>query len=136
MNNELYHHGVKGQKWGVRSHRVSIHHRVSIRQRIRNAQQKKKQSYSDDYKLAHDKRDINQMSTAELKKVTEQLKAEKAYKEAVKGNSWAKNIAKKQFERLVNRITQPVIDAGADYIRNKTMTPLKSLMSGRNNNAG
>ena len=32
MNNELYHHGIKGMKWGVRKTRTKSGRNVTIRQ--------------------------------------------------------------------------------------------------------
>ena len=124
-NNELCHFGVKGMKWGVRKQRTSLGTKLRMRS------QAKKKSYSDDSNSAHDKRSIKQLSTAELKQRTERIKAEKAYKDAVKGNSWVRGFAQKQFDRQIDRIVQPQIDRGVDYVKNKASGAVRSRLSGR-----
>ena len=71
--NELYHFGVKGMKWGVRKSRSS------------SGSSKKKRSktdgWSDDAKEAYriNKKKVNQMSNAELKKLNERRNLERNY---------------------------------------------------------
>lgn len=64
---ELFHYGVKGQKWGVR----------------RATKVRAGANDSEDHilKKAARKTPISQMSTAQLKKTNERLNAEKQYKE-------------------------------------------------------
>ena len=72
---ELYHSGVKGTKWGVRKSRSS------------SGSSKKKRSktdgWSDDAKEAYriNKKKVNQMSNAELKKLNERRNLERNYRQ-------------------------------------------------------
>ncbi len=69
MNNELYHHGVLGMKWGVR------------RDRSRSTGSHRKKSRSEDSRDASaiKKKKLNQMSNAELKRVNERRRLEQEY---------------------------------------------------------
>ena len=73
--NELYHYGIKGMKWGVR------------KSRSRTGSSRKKRSktdgWSDDAKEAYriNKKKVNQMSNAELRKVNERRNLERNYKQ-------------------------------------------------------
>ena len=96
-NNYLYHHGVKGMKWGVRKKRKPAH---------------------DDYRKAHDKKDVREMSDAELRSRNNRLQAERQYQQmtqrtgrgkkivqgliATAGTITAAEAAYKTYSRLVN----------------------------------
>lgn len=69
MENELYHYGVLGMRWGVR------------RDRSRSGGSRKKRSSSQDAKEASaiGKKKLSQMSNAELKKVNERKRLEQEY---------------------------------------------------------
>lgn len=69
MNNELYHHGILGMKWGVRrdrSHSTGPHRKKSRSEDSRDASAIKKKK-------------LNQMSNAELKRVNERRRLEQEY---------------------------------------------------------
>ena len=70
MNNnyELYHHGVKGMKWGVRRSRTSL---------MRN----RKDDWSEDARYVSElkKKKRNQLSNAELKRLNERKRLENEY---------------------------------------------------------
>lgn len=69
MENELYHYGVLGMKWGVR------------RYRSRSGGSRKKRPSSQDAREASaiKKKKLNQMSNAELKKLNERSRLEQEY---------------------------------------------------------
>ena len=69
MNNELYHYGVLGMKWGVR------------RNRSRSGGSHKKRPMSDDARDASmiKKKKVSQMSNAELRKLNERTRLEQEY---------------------------------------------------------
>lgn len=69
MENELYHYGVLGMKWGVR------------RDRSRSGGSRRKRSMSDDAREASaiKKKKVRQMSNAELKKLNERTRLEQEY---------------------------------------------------------
>lgn len=70
MDNELYHYGVLGMKWGVRKDR---------RSGGSNSRGKKSANYHDDYRKAHDKKSVKSMSDAELRSRINRLQMEKQY---------------------------------------------------------
>lgn len=70
MNNELYHYGVLGMKWGVRKNRSTSRSGSS-----------RKISWSDDAREASSikKKKVNQMSNSELKTLNERKRLEQEY---------------------------------------------------------
>lgn len=74
--NELYHHGVKGMKWGVRRNRSKSSGSPS-KKRDRT------EGWSEDAKTAASlrKKKVNQMSNAELRKLNERKQLENQYRQ-------------------------------------------------------
>ena len=74
-NQELYHWGIKGQKWGVRRYQNKDG-------TLTDAGKKRYDEMSDDAKEAYDMRSksVSQMSNAELKKLNERTRLEQEYK--------------------------------------------------------
>lgn len=74
-NNELYHWGIKGMKWGVRRYQNKDGS-------LTPAGKKRYDEMSDDAKYAYDtrKKSVSQMSNAELKKLNERTRLENEYK--------------------------------------------------------
>lgn len=75
-NNELYHYGVLGMKWGVRRYRNKDGSLTSAGKR-----RSKTDSWSEDAKAAYElkKKKIGQMSNAELRKLNERQQLERTY---------------------------------------------------------
>ena len=75
-NNELYHHGIIGMKWGVRRYQNKDG-------TLTNAGKKRysRDDWSEDAKAASQlkKKNVNQMSNAELRKLTERQQLERNY---------------------------------------------------------
>lgn len=73
MNNELCHHGVKGQKWGVRRYQNKDGSRIKGG---------KSESWSEDAKTAKSlkNKSLNEMSNAELRKLNERQQLEQTYR--------------------------------------------------------
>jgi chromosome segregation ATPase len=70
-NTYLYHHGIKGMKWGVRKKRAPAH---------------------EDYRRAHDKKSVREMSDKELRDRNNRLQAERQYQQMTKKTGRGKKI--------------------------------------------
>lgn len=84
---ELYHWGIKGQKWGVRRTEAQL-------ARVRG---KKQIEEHEDYKNAHSKKSIKEMSNQELKSRNNRLQMEKQYKDLNR----QKNVGKKALDTFI-----------------------------------
>ena len=73
MAEEIWHHGIKGQKWGVRHTPEQLGHKTGGKKTA------KKDDSHEDYKKAHDSKDVKKMSDAELRSRLNRLNMEKQY---------------------------------------------------------
>ena len=76
MENELKHYGVLGMKWGVRKARSETH---------------------SDYKKAHSKKKVSEMSDQELRERNNRLQMERQYKDLTRKTS----IGKKAIDSFI-----------------------------------
>ena len=133
MNNEIYlqHHGVKGQKWGVRRYQNkdgSLTQAGKARQKSSSASSSKSSSDTPSYK---------KMSNAQLQKKIDRLNLEANYRAAVakdaaantsKGKAYVSKLTdtviNKSIEGLGEAVKKTVSDsvskAATDAIRNAT----------------
>lgn len=72
MAEEIWHHGVKGMKWGVRHTPEQLGHRTK-------SKQAKTDDTHEDYKKAHDSKSVKKMSDAELRARLNRLNMEQQY---------------------------------------------------------
>lgn len=83
MNNTLSHHGILGQKWGVRRYQNKDGSLTSAGKKLeplekRVGKSEFKESH-DDYKKAHQKKEVRTMSDAELRTRINRLQMEQQY---------------------------------------------------------
>lgn len=71
---ELYHHGVKGMRWGVRQKPKKSSSSKNTTKRV------KEDDTHEDYKKAHNKKKVKYMSDAELNARISRLQKEQSYK--------------------------------------------------------
>lgn len=83
MNNELYHYGVLGMRWGVKRSK-SGSSGSSTKKRA------SKQTIDPSYKKAHTKKKLKYMSDNELRDINKRLNAEKQYKDLTRTKSKGK----------------------------------------------
>ena len=78
MENELYHYGIKGMKWGVRRFQNKDGSYTSAGKKRRS-----QEAWSDDAKEAANikKKSVNQMSNSELRKLNERQNLERQHKQ-------------------------------------------------------
>ena len=70
MNNELYHYGVLGMKWGVRKKRPMSK---------RGSKNKLSENFHEDYVKAHTRKSIKTMSDRELRERLNRINMEQQY---------------------------------------------------------
>ena len=89
-NAELYHHGVKGQRWGIRRYQNKDGSLTALGRNREGG----KDNWSEDAKTAKSlkKKSVNQMSNAELRKLNERQQLERNYRQMNK-TTVAKGIA-------------------------------------------
>ena len=98
MNDELYHFGVKGMKWGVRRKRNNS--TPNTRKHINIKTQKKEPvEIHDDYKNAHSKKSVVSMSDAELRARINRIQMEEQYAKLAptgirRGQTYTQNLLK------------------------------------------
>lgn len=113
-NNELYHHGVKGMKWGVRRTPAQLGHKTSTSKKTKSGifgfQKKKKQVKKADTSEPK-KKSVKEMSDSELREAISRMQLEQQYK-----NLSPKHVStgKKAVDRIINNIVLP---AGEDIAK-------------------
>ena len=86
-NNELYHYGVLGMKWGVRRSPSQLGHKIRIKRK-----KKPSEPIHEDYKKAHSKKSVSSMSDAELRNRNNRLQMERQYAQLTQKKSKGKKI--------------------------------------------
>lgn len=84
MENDIYHFGIKGMKWGQRRYQ----------NRDGSLTAAGKERYSEDYKKAHSRKSVKEMSDAELRAVNNRLQMEQQYANFTSKTSKGKKIYK------------------------------------------
>lgn len=88
---ELYHHGVRGMKWGVRRYQNSSGRLTSLGKKRKQPDAK----YDPDYAKAHTKKDVRTMSDKELRDRLNRLNMEEQYKQKTT------NIGKNYMNKMI-----------------------------------
>lgn len=124
MENELYHHGIKGQKWGVRRTKAQLGYKTGMgrkksgsnggssrsREAVKNyiAKRKAKKASKIEVEASKKKRSISDMSDAELQSAINRKRLEQQYSQLYpKSESFVSKFAKKTMnDVLVPSTTQ------------------------------
>ena len=102
MNEELYHYGVKGMKWGVRKDRgKKTANSVS----------------SSTARRVPPRRDISKMSEAEINALTKRLETENRYRQAESYNNDLKGYSMRGSENIKNLMNRDISTLSNDELR-------------------
>lgn len=112
----LMHWGIKGQKWGIRRYQNEDGSYTSRGKQRRK--EKEEANYHEDYKRAHDKKPVSQMSDKELRDRNARLQSEKQYKELTSKKRYDKA---KKFIKEALWISATTTALSAAFIKNKKM---------------
>lgn len=128
MNNELYHYGILGMKWGVRRFQ-NKDGSLTPRGKSRKKSKESDIPAHEDYSKAHNKKSVKSMSDAELRARLNRLQMEKNYQTLMgdenvsKGKKIANGLLKTATTVATVTGTALTIYNNADKIKN-IITPM------------
>lgn len=128
---ELYHHGIKGMKWGVRRYqnkdgsltKAGLKRRAKLESELNQLSGKKKRSTASNVEQtnAPRKKTVSEMTDDELREKTNRMRVEKEYYDAAKNLALANPVkvskGKKFMNDLMNEVVAPAAkNAGRAYL--------------------
>ena len=116
-NNELTHHGIKGQKWGQRLYQNRDGTLTTLgKLRYGKSNSKSKSKSQEEPQKDSKKKTIKEMSDAELRNKIERLRLEKTYSELVRDISKLNTKPESKVKKMLgNILDKSVSSVGKDY---------------------
>lgn len=112
-NNELYHHGIKGMKWGVRRYQ----------KKDGGLTPAGKKRYSDDHIRAKElkKKKLSELSNAELKELNNRMNLESQYKNLKRqnvsaGRKFIQDVARETAKNTASEYARKYTKKGINYV--------------------
>ena len=124
MYNDLQHHGIKGQKWGVRRFQNKDGSLTAAgKSRKRNDNFDNTPTH-EDHKKAHDKTSVKQMSDKELRDRINRLNMERQYSQLTQseqnaGVKFVKNVLINAAQQTASKYVSQYMNKGVEYIISK-----------------
>lgn len=133
MNNNLQHHGIKGQKWGIRRFQNKD---GSLTPAGRKRQKQDNGPIHEDYSKSHDTKSVKSMSDKELRDRINRLNMERQYAQLTAteksmgkkivsevllnvGKELAKEYVKKHAKDVMEKFPEMMGNAAANYVIKK-----------------
>lgn len=128
---ELYHHGIKGQKWGIRRFqnkdgsltKAGLKRRAKLESELKQLGGKKKRGASGqtESEQAPRKKTVSEMTDDELREKTNRMRVEKEYYDAARNLAQANPVkiskGKRFMDSLLNEVIAPAAkNAGKAYL--------------------
>jgi hypothetical protein len=129
-NDEFYHHGIKGMKWGVRRYQKKNGGLTALGKKLRkaaNKYQKEKKQKAEAKKAIEAKanRTVKDMSDKELTDVIRRLEMEKKYKEL---NPAQVSKGKRFMDTMLNNVISPAAEDVAKQLAKSYMVDAVNKM--------
>ncbi len=107
LDGELIHHGIKGQKWGVRRTQAQLGHTSGVKKRISSVHRTKQKKSS---KNVTKKKSVSEMTDTELITAINRKRLEKQYLEL---HPTKVSLGKQFTEKVINEIAIPSVTYSA-----------------------
>lgn len=122
-NNDLYHHGVKGQRWGVRRFQNKNGSLTSLGKKRRKTIESEEKNSDTEPK----KKSVKNMSDEEIKSAINRLKLENDYKKAI-ADSKTTSRGKAFVKTVGNEVIKPAaIDMGKQVVKSAISASVNHL---------